>query len=552
MDALDSPALEHQDTVRFFQHRAELAVHDFFGRSRPDLASDLAQDALLTAFEELGPESRIDNPGAWLRKVYRHRLIDMWRSERCRPDHVSLSSLRSLFSDPDTNPVAVDVREPGSETAAENRILVSQALDQVRSRLDERQQQIFELGLYGLTQREIARILELSPALISAEVRTIEHVIRTLWPPDDGGGGAGGGSAGPRSTWLKRLHGSTHLRRTNGKGGGTMGHHFDREILTSTLPELGRLLCELPVFDDGAAGARAAGPRDLAGVITRLAPRVFPDEPVQIDEPSRRRVAPTLFIGIGGTGCQVIQRLAARGLLVYDEADPALAKPEERSCSEPPPASLYHNLARCFDHIFGSSVTAIFAHLMEKAAEWIIGQPCDDELPRGVSSGGHALWFTHRAAAGRQAVNCLGLRAGLPGEEALWERLCTLRRRATALPDRGNHCKINRHVTHGVGILGHLEGGTILVIDVCDYEMEGNLMPLHFKGHGELLEPEALTPYMDRLLAAIKVVERSCPEGEQLCTTITITGDGLAVLKRRDDAGEQTVVLVTVGQEVPC
>lgn len=548
MDALDSPALEHQDTVRFFQHRAELAVHDFFGRSRPDLASDLAQDALLTAFEELGPESRIDNPGAWLRKVYRHRLIDMWRSERCRPDHVSLSSLRSLFSDPETNPV--DVRESGSEATAENRILVSEALDQVRSRLDERQQQIFELGLYGLTQREIARILELSPASISAEVRTIEHVIRTLWPPDDGGGGSGGGSAGPRSTWLKRLHGSTHLGRTNGKGGGTMGHRFDREILTSMLPELGRLLCELPVFDDGAAGARAADPRDLAEAVARLAPRVFPGEPVQIDEPSRRGVAPTLFIGIGGTGCEVIQRLAARGLLVYDEADPAPATLEERSCSDPPAASLYHNLARSFDNIFGSSVTAILAHLMEKAAEWIVGQPCDDELPRGVSSGGHALWFTHRAAAGRQAVHCLGLRAGLPGEEALWERLCTLRRHTAALPDRGNRCKINRHATYGVGILGHHDGGAVLVIDVCPIGPSGKKLLLHLQdAHGELVGRGGITPHTKKLLAAIETVEGSCPEPGQL--TEVITGDGLAVLKRRDDAGEQTVVLVVADQEVP-
>lgn len=306
MDVLEFPALEESSTVKFFHDRAELSAQDFFGRPRPDLAPDLAQDGLLKAHIQLSSGGRIDHPGAWLRTMYKNRLIDLWRSERSRPEHVSISSLRSLFADPEVSAMALDITDPGSETVSEDRIRVSEALDEVCGRLTPRQQKIFEYGLEGLSQREIAELLEISPALISSEVRAIEHVIRELWPPDDGGGGSGGGSAGT-STWIKRLHGTPSRRNTN-YGGGTMGHLFDPAILRSELPELGRLLCELPVFehDDGLAARTAAGrPAHLADIVAHWAPATGAEGD---EEPDQREGGPMpIWIGLGGTGCRVVR-----------------------------------------------------------------------------------------------------------------------------------------------------------------------------------------------------------------------------------------------------
>lgn len=71
-----------------------------------------------------------------------------------------------------------------SEEVSEKPIRITEALGKIRGELTQRQQKIFEYGLDGLTQREIAELLGLSPSMIGAEVKAIEGVIRARWPPE--------------------------------------------------------------------------------------------------------------------------------------------------------------------------------------------------------------------------------------------------------------------------------------------------------------------------------------------------------------------------------
>ena len=74
------------------------------------LAEELAQDALVAAFEQW-PQSGIpDNPGAWLMAAAKHRAIDLWRrNKRIELKHAELG--RELQSRPPT-PASISCEAP--------------------------------------------------------------------------------------------------------------------------------------------------------------------------------------------------------------------------------------------------------------------------------------------------------------------------------------------------------------------------------------------------------------------------------------------------------
>jgi len=117
-------------------------------------ADDLVQDALLAAYQNRDVVSRMDNPGAWVRRVLANRSVSVVRRR--------ISEARGLAR------LALD-REVWQlpEVAAESEWIWREV-----RRLPKRQAQVTALHYYDqLSMSEIAEILEFSKTTVNAHLR---------------------------------------------------------------------------------------------------------------------------------------------------------------------------------------------------------------------------------------------------------------------------------------------------------------------------------------------------------------------------------------------
>ena len=117
-------------------------------------ADDLVQDALLAAFQNWDVVSRLDNPGAWVRRVLANRSVSVVRRR--------ISEARGLAR------LALD-REVSQlpEVPAETEWIWREI-----RRLPKRQAQVTALHYYDqLSLSEIAEILECSKTTVNAHLR---------------------------------------------------------------------------------------------------------------------------------------------------------------------------------------------------------------------------------------------------------------------------------------------------------------------------------------------------------------------------------------------
>lgn len=141
--------------VLFERHYPSLVRYLTAQTADPTLAEDLAQDAFLVAFRDLG-DLAVGRPFVpWLYRIAQHRLRRVWRRRR-------LLRFVSLDQPPSSaGLIAPGLRLPGDlATAGGERDHVGQVL----SGLSDAQRTVLLLhDLEGLTAREIAEVMGISP-----------------------------------------------------------------------------------------------------------------------------------------------------------------------------------------------------------------------------------------------------------------------------------------------------------------------------------------------------------------------------------------------------
>ena len=147
------------------RHATPVYRYCFRQTGDPDLANDLTAKIFVRAIEKL--HQYRPQPGAtfrsWLFTIARSIITDHWR--RHRP-------LQLL----DEREMALEDGDPGPEEVAVHRTEVEE-LRRVLDRLPDRQREIVELRLAGLTTAEIAAAMEMTVAGVkSAQTRAYSRI----------------------------------------------------------------------------------------------------------------------------------------------------------------------------------------------------------------------------------------------------------------------------------------------------------------------------------------------------------------------------------------
>jgi RNA polymerase sigma factor (sigma-70 family) len=147
------------------RHATQVYRYCFRQTGDPDLANDLTAKIFVRALEKL--HQYLPRPGAtfrsWLFTIARSVITDHWR--RHRP-------LRLV----DERELALVDGDPGPEEVAVHRSEVEE-LRRVLDALPERQREIVELRLAGLTTNEIAAAMEMTVAGVkSAQTRAYSRI----------------------------------------------------------------------------------------------------------------------------------------------------------------------------------------------------------------------------------------------------------------------------------------------------------------------------------------------------------------------------------------
>jgi RNA polymerase sigma-70 factor (ECF subfamily) len=133
----------------------------------PDLAADLAQDALVRLYQRGEfPEA----PAAWLITV----AMNLYRNERTTRRRRSrlMTASRGAFVHSDPAPLAEHHAEAG-----ETRTRVRAAIDQ----LPERERRLLLLSAEGYSYRDIAAALELNEASVGTLLARARDAFRTIY-----------------------------------------------------------------------------------------------------------------------------------------------------------------------------------------------------------------------------------------------------------------------------------------------------------------------------------------------------------------------------------
>ena len=157
----------------FVVHRAQLCQVAAKILGSPDRAEDVVQDAYLKIVE-VEAVFAVKQPVAYLFRVVRNLAIDHYRRARLESDVFTVAEEGEHVPSPSATPEAIAISRQQLSSLAE-------ALDQ----LPERTRQAFELyRMSGHTQREIARMLDVSPTLVNFMIRdALDHCRSALSAP---------------------------------------------------------------------------------------------------------------------------------------------------------------------------------------------------------------------------------------------------------------------------------------------------------------------------------------------------------------------------------
>ena len=111
---LSSPTAEPRDAIdfdEFFrQQHPRLVACALAITSDRERARDSAQEALARAYRDWSQVSRLDHPGAWVRRVLVHLLVDEGRRDRFRRAEVRHREGRHEDTPPSDSPLLASIR----------------------------------------------------------------------------------------------------------------------------------------------------------------------------------------------------------------------------------------------------------------------------------------------------------------------------------------------------------------------------------------------------------------------------------------------------------
>jgi RNA polymerase sigma-70 factor (ECF subfamily) len=131
---------------------------------RPDATDDLAQEALLRGLEELASLAAPERFGPWLVGIALNASRDWLKSK----DNAALTL--SQVTAPSGNGFEGASRQPGPEAAAEHQDELCRLRTEVEALPEELRTALVLYYTQGLTYRELAHLLDVSPATVNARL----------------------------------------------------------------------------------------------------------------------------------------------------------------------------------------------------------------------------------------------------------------------------------------------------------------------------------------------------------------------------------------------
>lgn len=170
----DGPVVRAVEPFEAFYHRTyrQLTGLAFVLSGRQHVAEDIAQEALIAAFNAWDRVSRLDDPAAWVRRIVANRSVSLHRK--------SISELKAMArvrGASDSGPAETDLAEAVEFWRNVRRVLSRQQAVALALRYTE-----------GLTLNEIAQVMNCSPSTANTHLRRaherLARELRSEWKED--------------------------------------------------------------------------------------------------------------------------------------------------------------------------------------------------------------------------------------------------------------------------------------------------------------------------------------------------------------------------------